>query len=269
MIEYHVFPGGATHIVTFSYDDGQAEDARLIALFDKYNVKGTFHLNSIRYAEMSETELADIRELYKNHEIACHTQRHGWPSHMPLPSVVHETLRDRTLLEKIAGYPVVGMSYPYGDYTDETITTMRSCGIVYSRTTKKPQSFVFALPHDFMTWHPTCHHRDAKSLLDTFLANLEKPAGYAPLFYIWGHSYEFRTEEDWAYIEDVVSQLANRKEIWYATNIDIYDYVQAQKQLKISADEKVFFNPTALDVWVIKDKKDILCIKAGEMLKID
>lgn len=267
MIQYSIFPGGKKHAVTFSYDDGPENDARLIALFDKYNVKGTFHLNSQKYLAMSEAELADVRELYKNHEISCHTQHHGWPSRMPPPSVVSETLEDRKVLERIAGYPVVGMSYPYGNYNDEAISAMRACGIVYSRTTKNSQSF--GMPEDFMAWHPTCHHRDAADRVAAFLPNLEKPAGYAPLFYIWGHSYEFRTEEDWAYIEDVVSQLANRDDLWYATNIDIYDYIQAQKQLKISADEKVFFNPSAMDVWVIKDKTDMLCIKAGEMLKLD
>lgn len=267
MIEYSIFPGGTTRAVTFSYDDGPENDARLIALFDKYNVKGTFHLNSRKYAEMTETELEAIRKLYKNHEISCHTKHHGWPSRMPMLSVTNETLQDRLLLEKIAGYPVEGMSYPYGDYSDEAIQAMRACGIVYSRTTKNTQGF--SMPQNFMEWHPTCHHRDAKGRLEAFLANLNKPAGYAALFYIWGHSYEFRTEEDWAYIEDIVAQLANHENVWYATNIDIYDYVQAQKQLKISADETMFFNPSAMDVWVLKDKKDILCIKAGETLKLN
>ena len=267
MIEYCLFPGGTARIVTFSYDDGPENDGHLIALFDKYNVKGTFHLNSKKYLGMSEEELAGIRALYKNHEISCHTQQHGWPSHMPLQSVTAETFEDRKVLEHIAGYPVVGMSYPYGDYNAEVISAMRACGIVYSRTTKNTQKF--GMPEDFMAWHPTCHHRDAAERLDAFLLNLERVPGYAPLFYIWGHSYEFRTEEDWAYIENIVSQLANHDNVWYATNIDIYDYVQAQKQLKISADEKVFFNPSAMDVWVYKDKKDILCIKAGETLKLD
>ena len=32
--------------VTFSYDDGVTQDKRLIELFDKYNLKATFNLNS-------------------------------------------------------------------------------------------------------------------------------------------------------------------------------------------------------------------------------
>ena len=51
--------------------------------------------------------------------------------------------------------------------------------------------------------------------------------------------------------------------------MEIYTYMQAQKQLRISADEKIICNPTRTDVWVIKDREKFLCIKAGETLKIN
>ena len=40
------YPGGRAKAVTFSYDDGVTQDIRLIELFDKYNLKCTFNLNS-------------------------------------------------------------------------------------------------------------------------------------------------------------------------------------------------------------------------------
>ena len=40
-----LFPGGKTRAMTFSYDDGVLQDKRLIEMFDKYGVKGTFNLN--------------------------------------------------------------------------------------------------------------------------------------------------------------------------------------------------------------------------------
>ena len=79
---------------------------------------------------------------------------------------------------------------------------------------------------------------------------------------------EFRTEEDWAYIARVVKMLAGNDKIWYATNIEIYDYVNAQKQIRRSADGKIFYNPTDLDVWVAKDAEPI-CIPAGKSVTID
>ena len=256
MIQYHVYPGGKKRIVTFSYDDGHANDERLIALFDRYGVKGTFHLNSSWLAADAGT----LRARYAGHEVACHTVHHGWPARMPAQAVVRETIEDRAALERIFGYPVQGMSYPSGSYDDEVIAAMRACGILYSRTTKNTGAFL--LPEDFMAWHPTCHHRDALPLCEQFLADLESEWRH-PLFYIWGHSHEFHTEADWQQIEQVVACLAGNERIWYATNMEIYTYMKAQEMLRISVDETVLENPTAIDLWVEKDKTQIIHIPAG------
>ena len=37
---------GKMKAVTFSYDDGVTQDRRLIDLFNKYNLKATFNINS-------------------------------------------------------------------------------------------------------------------------------------------------------------------------------------------------------------------------------
>jgi hypothetical protein len=89
-----------------------------------------------------------------------------------------------------------------------------------------------------------------------------------PVFYIWGHSYEYRTEEDWAKMETLLQKLSGNDKIWYATNIEIYNYIKAVNMLQISADETVFYNPSAQDVWVEKDKKDIIHIPAGQRISI-
>lgn len=261
MIQFNVFPDGKKRIVTFSYDDGH-NDAPLIELFNKYNIKGTFHLNG---NELSDDKKAIIRNLYNGHEISCHTSSHGWPSRMPPVSIVNETLSNRILLEGIALYPVVGMSYPSGSYDDKTIKAMRSCGIVYSRTTKSTMNF--DLPKDFMQWHPTCHHNNALSLCDRFLNEIDSQ-WCSPLFYIWGHSHELKTEEDWNLMIEILEKLSNNDKIWYATNYEIYRYISAQRSLIISADETIFYNPSSVDVWVEKDKKKIIKIPAGETVII-
>ncbi len=258
MIQYHVYPGGKKHILTFSYDDGPVQDERLVALFNKYGVKGTFHLNG---GSCSEEKAAHMRELYKGHEISCHTVQHGYMPHMPSASLVYETLRNREHLEKIAQYPVVGMSYPCGSYNADVIAALRAAGIVYSRTVVANRDFY--LPDDFLAWHPTCHHRDAMPLAEHFLATLDS-RWTRPLFYIWGHAHELKTEDDWAYMEKLVAMLSKNEKIWYATNIEIYRYMQAQKMLEISCDETVFYNPSSLDLWVERDNCEILMIPAGK-----
>ena len=43
---YICFPGGKFKALTMSYDDGREADKRLIKLFNKHGIKGTFHLNA-------------------------------------------------------------------------------------------------------------------------------------------------------------------------------------------------------------------------------
>ena len=263
MIQYHVYPGGKKRIVTFSYDDGRGDDARLIEMFDRYGVKGTFHLNGINYQGANQAELQIIREQYAGHEVACHTLQHGWPERMPPVSVVNEVLRDRITLEQIVGYPVQGMSYPSGSYNEPVKEALRACGIVYSRTTRDTMNF--HLPKDFLEWHPTCHHRNGLEMAERFMGTLDSP-WVGPLLYIWGHSHEFTSQAAWDDMENIVKCVAGNDKIWYATNMEIYDYMMAQRSLKISADEHVFYNPSSIPVYVERDKRDIIRIGPGERL---
>lgn len=261
MLQYHIYPGGRKRIVTFSFDDGSANDARLISLLDRYGLIGTFHLNGINYLNSTAEEKARVRALYHKHEIACHTLSHGWPTRMPAASLVNEVLEDRRILEEIAGYPVTGMSYPCGAFDDAVISVMRACGIEYARTVESLNDF--SLPADFLKWSPTCHFRAALPLAERFMQDLDSE-WTRPLFYIWGHSHELRSEEDWAQLEALLVRVSGSEKIWYATNAEIHQYLSAQKMLKISVDERIIYNPTALDLWLEKDKKEKIKIPAGQ-----
>ena len=69
--------------VTFSFDDGNVDDIRLISILNKYGLKGTFNLNSGKLTEASvwnfgEKEVRhinflDSKDIYSGHEVACQT----------------------------------------------------------------------------------------------------------------------------------------------------------------------------------------------------
>ena len=82
------------------------------------------------------------------------------------------------------------------------------------------------------------------------------------LFYVWGHSYEFDNDNNWEVIEHFAKYAGKREDIWYATNIEIYDYVKAYESLQTSYDKKIIHNPSAIDVWAQIDK-ELVCIGAG------
>ncbi len=127
---YTCFPEGKHKVLTMSYDDGRIFDRRLVAIFNKYGIKGTFHLNSgLVGGEYGErVQLDEIRELYKGHEVSSHTMYHPTIERCPIDQVIQQIIEDRKLLEKAVGYPVRGMSYPNGSYSKEIVDILPACG---------------------------------------------------------------------------------------------------------------------------------------------
>lgn len=156
------------------------------------------------------------------------------------------------------------MSYPFGTYNDEVKEILNSCGIVYSRTVNS--TFRFPMPNDFLEWHPTCHHKNALECAEKFVAALEGKYSNM-LFYIWGHSYEFINDNNWDMLDEFLDKICGLDNVWYATNIEIYNYKEAQKQLLVSADESIIYNPTQIEVCVRKNE-EIVTVKPGETVKL-
>lgn len=247
------YPEGKTKALTMSYDDGQIHDRRLIELFNRYGIKGTFHLNSGRFGMEEIVEADEIKELYAGHEVSCHTRTHPFPTQLNREMLVDEILEDRRTLERLTGYPVRGMSYPFGDYSPEVKDVFRALGMEYSRTCRSHGRYF--LPSDFMEWHPTCHHNDhLMERLEQFQHDV--PWGdRMPLLYVWGHSFEFHREGNWEKIEEFCKRAAGDEDVWYATNVEIMDYVNALRGLRIDVDQTMAFNPSGRSVWIAVDEE--------------
>ena len=95
---YCCYPGGKHKALTMSYDDGRTQDRRLVRIFNENGIRGTFHLNSGRLGEENRVHPEEIPELYRGHEVACHTVTHPTIARCPLPEVAAEVLEDRRAL---------------------------------------------------------------------------------------------------------------------------------------------------------------------------
>ena len=127
---YTCFPQGKHKVLTMSYDDGKIFDRKLIEIFNKYGIKGTFHLNTgIMPVDEDRIQLSEVKELYKGHEVSCHTSTHPTIERCPLDQVVQQVIEDRKALEDAVGYPVRGLSYPNGSYSKDIINLLPACGI--------------------------------------------------------------------------------------------------------------------------------------------
>ncbi|MFC4402221.1 polysaccharide deacetylase family protein [Gracilibacillus xinjiangensis] len=259
------FPEGKHKVLTMSYDDGKAADQRLVEIFNNNGIKGTFHLNSGLLGKGDRIPESEIEKLYQGHEISAHTVTHPTIARSPKTQLIEEVIEDRKVLEKIAGYTVRGISYPNGSYNQAIKELLPHLGIEYARTVNSTESF--AMPDDLMEWNPTCHHnRNLTKLADDFV-NLHKKQ-YLYMFYVWGHSYEFDHDQNWTIMEEFCQFIGNREDIWYATNIEIVDYLHAFQNLRFSADSQFVYNPSAMSVWLSIDER-ITAVKGGEQIELN
>ena len=192
---------------------------------------------------------------------------------------IRDVLECRTELENDFGMIIRGMAYPDSgitrfengaDYADIK-HYLKDLGIVYSRTLGGDNDS-FALPTDWHAWMPTAHHTNPElfGYIDKFLnepMSAYDAAQTPRLFYLWGHSFEFENNKNWDLLDQICKELSGKPDIWYATNIEIYDYVSAYRSLVFSADGSTVYNPTLLTVWFTEDGK-LFSVKSGETLII-
>lgn len=263
MVKNNLFPGGVRRALTMSYDDGMEFDCRLVDIFNQNGIRGSFHLNSGRLGKEGAVRAEEVAALYKNHEISVHTVNHPYLTQIPDAQAIGEIWEDKKRLEELCGYPVRGMSWPFGAYTEHAVSLAAACGMEYSRTVEATGEF--DLPQDFMKWHPTAHHDD--DLTGLWKRFIEREFDQMLLFYVWGHSHEFDRNKNWEKIEEFCRMAGGAENVWYATNIEILDYVQASRSLRFSADRKLVYNPSAQDVWISVDREPV-CVAAGEFKKL-
>jgi len=260
------FPGGKAKAVTFSYDDGVRHDLRLADTLNRYALKGTFNINNSSLFNVPESKL-NAQELQTyilnaGHEIAVHGAQHRAPGKCTAIEGIRDVLDNRLALEQAFGRIIRGMAYPDTGITAfengasyESIRHyLQDLGIAYARTLSGDNNR-FELPTDWYAWIPTAHHANPNldTWMDEFLSldmtNRYYAARGAKLFYIWGHSYEFHNSDNWDLLEHICRKLSGHEEIWYATNIEIHDYVTAYHSLIFSADESRVYNPSLHTIW--------------------
>ena len=259
-----LFPGGAKKALTFSYDDGQMFDARLIELFHRYSLKGTFHLNSGTLGDEGYIRAQAVPELYRGMEVAGHSVTHAYLDRIPRHLAMREIWEDNRNLELITGRTVRGFSYPFGEFGEEAAECLKRAGLEYSRTVRP--TYQFGWPHDFLRWDPTCHHNQVS---DELVGHFLNPPDYEKtlFFYIWGHSFEFEREQTWKHFEEICEKLSGHADVWYATNIEIKEYIAAVRNLVLSADSDMLYNPSAQTV-VVENRGNIVEAEPGKTIRI-
>ena len=267
------FPGFKAKAMTFSYDDAVIFDERLIEIMRRYGLKGTFNVNAGMlskdfYRRMSKDEAVKLYE-ESGMEVAMHGYMHEFLAGSTGADIIKEYYQDKIELESIFGKIMRGGAYAFGVVSDEIVGVLKTLGLSYFRTTACTGGF--DVPTDWLRCGPTCRHADPKlmQLLDAFLAETpDKIYNAKPrLFYLFGHSYEFEDNNNWDLIENFCKKVAEHDDIWHATNVEIYDYVQAYNGLIFSAAGDKILNNSATDVYLWLDRRQVIA-KANSVTEL-
>lgn len=278
------FPEGKFKAVTLSYDDGCRADKRLAEILTKHGIKCTFNINSGFMGKDENDWHLTKEEIQKyiidnGHEIAVHGERHVANGNAKLVKGIRDVLNCRVTLENEFGLIVRGMAYPdtgisrfhNGTTLPDVETYLKALDIAYARALCSYPSD-FELPADWYVWLPNAHHNSENvfELIEKFV-NMPPSTYHATaspkLFYLWGHAYEFDNNNNWDRIEKICENLSGKEDIWYATNIEIFDYVAAYNSLITSADGRRIYNPTLKTIWFYDNDK-IYSIAPDETLYI-
>ncbi len=227
---------GKNKAITFSFDDGVLQDKKLIQILDRYGLKATFNLNSgrlgtvvMRRSYLGEVELRyleplEIKDVYKNHEIASHTVTHPNLTALSEQTIKFQVEQDVRMLEELSGRKIKGLAYPCGgtNSNEYTAKVLKDCGCIqYARTNK--MSFNFDLPKNPLLLDMSVHFAEKTKMFElagAFLnGDFEKPV----CFSIWGHAFEL--DEDyisWEEFEEFCKYISNKKDVFYGTNAEVY-----------------------------------------------
>ena len=260
-----LYPGGKQKAFNVTYDDGVLQDIRFVGLLNKYNLKGTFNLNSglleneFEWTHQSGCVVKRLSKekavsLYEGHEIACHTLTHPYMDDLSESEILHELQKDKANLEKLFKREIKGFAVPFDYYSELIESCVKQSGFSYARISEESHSFIPQT--DYYKWKATVFHTDSEpeKLTQQFLETNENLA----VFQIAGHSYDLDIENLWDRVENVFVQISSQKNIVPLTTIEIVEYLQAMEKAEIK--EKYIKNNSNISLWFS------VCGKAYEIM---
>lgn len=245
---------GKAKVFNVTYDDGVLQDVRFVELLNKYNLKGTFNLNSgLMENEFEWTHesgcvvkrlsKAKVLSLYNGHEIASHTLTHPFMEGKTEDDIMYELKEDKKNLENLFGMEIKGFAIPFDYYSDLIELCAKKSGFEYARISE--ESLSFKPQTDYHRWKATVFHLDdsLEKLVQEFLSTDEELA----LFQLVGHSYDLDTENMWDEIENIFSKISLQDDILPMTTIEIIDYLKAMSEVEIT--DSHIINNSEQNLW--------------------
>lgn len=196
------------------WDDGVLDDVRLCEILRRHRATASFNLNaglhrgqrfeSWKYQgtkPVFKLAIGELRDVYRGFTVANHTLTHPHPKQLDDAMLRHEIVEGRERLQDIFGAPVLGFAYPFGEHDQRVMDAVRAAGHVYARTCVNVETL---WPVADPMACPTCCHFKSQQFWDRYAAARAADG----VFYFWGHSYEFLSEDEWAAFDAAMARIS-------------------------------------------------------------
>jgi peptidoglycan/xylan/chitin deacetylase (PgdA/CDA1 family) len=211
--------------LSFCWDDGSAEDMKMMDLSLKYKIPGIFFI-PVTNQERGVITNEDIKLLSRNSfEIGAHTYSHSYLPSLPFEKADEELLNGKTYLEQLLGNEVPHFCFPGGKFNSELVAASKK----YFKSARTADTGAVVKDNTFLI-RPAFHfyNRGKKSIIYNslknaspvfrhsllnilcsdyfdFIRNIITDLSTSPSIYkmiIWGHSWEVERYLLWAELED-------------------------------------------------------------------
>ena len=267
-----LYPNGKSKAFNITSDDGVLQDIRFVQLLNKYNLKGTFNLNSQlmkeefewiheKGATIKRLSPEKVVELYNGHEVASHTLTHTYMENLGEEEITRQMAEDKANLEQLFDRKIHGFAAPFSYYSPLIAYCAMKCGFEYARCSQ--ERYTYEPPENYFWWAAGAYHinPDWRKFASEFFTTDTELA----LCQIVGHSYDLDTEDMWDEMEELLKQISDDNSIEPMTNIELVRYLKAIRSINIS--KNTIKNITEVDLWFDIDG-NVVCIKSGEEFKI-
>lgn len=224
--------------ITFSIDDGNKLDLKVLELLEKYNIKATFYIpKKFHLKTLTDKE---IKLISQTQEIGGHTLNHVHLNTLSTDEQTKEILGSKKYLEVLIGRQALMFSYPNGDYNETSISMVKRAGFKGARTTnccyfkiddpfQMPVSLqIYPFPllkktseYSYLFWirHILDQHNEYKKFIKQYNLGLnfswfqlaKSMLEYnRDVFHIWGHSWEIEKFNMWKDLEKLFKYISDR-----------------------------------------------------------
>ena len=267
-----LYPYGKKKAFNITYDDGVCQDIRFVELLNRYNIKGTFNLNSeLMYQQfewvhengmvVKRLPADAVKNLYHNHEAASHTLTHPYMHDMSESEIMHQMQQDKENLEQLLDKKICGFAVPFDFYSNVIADCAQKCGFEYARCSE--ERFSYTPPENYYWWAAGVFHMNPQ--FEQFVNNFFESEEELALCQIVGHSYDLDAENMWETMENILKRISEDSDVISMTNIDIVRYLKSMRSAVIT--ENFVENNTDTELW-FEINSSIVAVKPHTVLNI-